>query len=396
MYTYIIDVKHAQAGMTLAESAYITTASGSSMLAARKGMQLDATMIKMLTTRNVPSIEILSVTEITDIPVVVKNAPTPKRDPNAPPPETRVYVKNSIDNKLKEDAVESIKELFKCDFSSESEKNRTTAFQCVKNIESVVDNLVEVIASDSSGLVHIANLKDFDDYTYHHSLSVAILSIATGRELGLDEATLAKLGRCAMMHDIGKQMVPLEIITKRGILTKDEFETVKNHSVLGAVKLQSLGIGDEEMWNGIMYHHEKVNGKGYPKQLKGDAIPLFSKIVAVADVYDAVTSYRSYRSPMLPTEAFNIIFKDINIAFDGKIVKAFFSKLDLYPVNTIVELSDGRLAIVAESDHSFRLRPTVKVWGSEELIYLAAAANKEIEIVAVMNPSELPAGYDFM
>jgi HD-GYP domain-containing protein (c-di-GMP phosphodiesterase class II) len=223
-----------------------------------------------------------------------------------------------------------------------------------------------------------------------------MLSMTTGRVLGLDEDTLFRLGRCAMMHDIGKQMIPLEIINKKGKLTDAEFTTIKNHPVIGATNLKAAAIGDIELWNGILFHHEKVNGGGYPRGLKGKDIPLFSKIISVADVYDAVTSYRSYRLPMLPSEAFDVISRDVNTAFELDVVKAFFAKLELYPVNTIIELSDGRLGMVVESEGASRLRPTIRIWGSTELVNLAANMNQGINIVGVLNPSDLPDGYEFM
>jgi HD-GYP domain-containing protein (c-di-GMP phosphodiesterase class II) len=144
-----------------------------------------------------------------------------------------------------------------------------------------------------------------------------------------------------------------------------------------------------------MFHHEKVNGSGYPKGLKGKGIPIFSKIISVADVYDAVTSYRSYRLPMLPSEAFELISRDVNVAFELDVVKAFFAKLELYPMNTIVELSDGRLGMVVESEGASRLKPCIRIWGSTEIINLASAMNSTVSIVGVMNPQDLPPGYEF-
>ncbi|MCL1842233.1 MAG: HD-GYP domain-containing protein [Defluviitaleaceae bacterium] len=401
MYTHKIKISDAQPGMKLAEPVYIVTNSGTNMLAARKGALLDSALLAMLTKRNVEMLEILSENPPEDVAIaekqarpVVKNVATSDFELPKAPPEKYAPVESAINDKLKNEAVDSVKELFTC--FSEGGINKTTAYQCVNNVESVVNDLLGVLSNDTSGLVHINNLKHFDDYTYHHSLSVSILSMATGRELGLDEDTLFRLGRCAMMHDIGKQLIPIEIINKKGKLTPEEFETVQKHPVLGANSLKQNAVGDVEMWNGIMFHHEKINGTGYPNQLKSKDIPLFSKIISVADVYDAVTSYRSYRTPMLPSEAFDIIVKDAGSSFEYKVIKAFFAKLEIYPVNTIIELNDGRLAIVYESDPNFRLRPAVRLWGSEEVIYLASAANQHLDIVSVINPQDMPPGYEFM
>jgi len=195
-----------------------------------------------------------------------------------------------------------------------------------------------------------------------------------------------------MMHDIGKQTIPIEIINKKSKLTDAEYLQIKNHSIQGAITLKNSGIGDIELWNAVMFHHEKVNGTGYPKGLHGKDIPLFSKIIAVADVYDAITSYRAYRNPLLPSETFEIIRKDVTHAFDYEVVKAFFEKLELYPVNTIVELSDGRLGIVVADDSvsRSRLRPTVRIWGTSQIEYLSTPINMDISIIGVHRLDDFP------
>ncbi|MCL2216107.1 MAG: HD-GYP domain-containing protein [Defluviitaleaceae bacterium] len=397
--------------MTLAEPVYITTTTGANMLLARQGMQLDKNMLITFERRNVAKITIVSDTpdaspkdggvgivpkkpQPAPVPMAAPTAAAPPQEKPKPQPEKNfVPVKSVVDEKLKEEAVESVKQLFDC-FSSKDGMNKTTAYRCVNDVNNVVDDLLSTLQADPTGLVHINDLKSYDEYTYHHSLSVSILSIATGRELGLDSGTLQRLGRCAMMHDIGKQLLPFSIIGKRGKLTDEEFLAVKNHPVLGAATLKKYAVGDNELWNGIMFHHERTDGSGYPKGLKGKDIPLFSKIISVADVYDAITSFRPYRSPMLPSDAFEIIRRDIGKAFEFDIVKAFFSKLEIYPLNTIVELSDGRLGMVVECGQAHRLRPVIRIWGSTELVDLVEPINQKIEIVSVMSPSDLPSGYE--
>lgn len=392
MFIRNIKIENAEPGMKLASSMYISTASNPNMLAARKDSILDERTIKMLAIRGIQRLPVYSRFEPSEDEVLIQKKQPMDAAPGTVKTEKHVPIKTVIDDKLKDEAVDSVRQLFNC-FSEEGEDNKTTAFQCVNNLESVVSDLLDVLTADTTGLIHISDLKHFDEYTYHHSLSVSILSMATGRELGMDSDTLLRLGRCAMLHDIGKQLIPLKIINKKGKLTNEEFEVIQMHPLLGADSLKSKGIGDTELWNGIMLHHEKLNGTGYPKQLKGDAIPLFSRIISVADVYDAITSYRSYRNPMSPSEAFDIIFKDVNTAFDGNIVKAFFQRLELYPINTIVELSDGRVAIVIERDSRFRLRPVIRIWGSDEVIYLASTAYCNTEIIGVLKSSDLPPGY---
>ncbi|MCL1845916.1 MAG: HD-GYP domain-containing protein [Defluviitaleaceae bacterium] len=390
MNTYCINTRDAKEGMIVAEPTYFTTKSDTQMLAAPTGAELDKNLIDYMIARGVKTVEVFSDVPLDDI-VVARPKKTLKYKPPEQPEQLKPVVP-VVSEELKEEAVGCVKDLFDC-LSAKDGVNKTTAYKCVSEVEGIVDDLVEILSADSTSLVHISNLKSFDDYTFHHSLSVSLLAMATGRELGFDEKTLFRLGRCAIMHDIGKQAVPKEIINKKGRLNAREFEIVRQHVFLGASTLKANDIGDEELWDAIMCHHEKINGSGYPKKLKGTKIPLFAKIISVADVYDAITSYRSYRNPMLPSEAFNIIFKEVGVSFEYPVVKAFFAKLELYPLNTIVVLSDGRLAVIHDSDTKFRLRPAVRLWGSDEIIYLAATANRDLHIVDVMRPDEIPADY---
>jgi HD-GYP domain-containing protein (c-di-GMP phosphodiesterase class II) len=375
MYSVKTKIEDVTPGMMLAESVYFPTNSGAFHLAARKGTEIDELALKRFAENDIKTVNIYS----KDPPVAIQTEELPP-------------VEELFDEQLKDDAVDSVKQLFSC-ANNEEGLNKTTAYQCVTNLESVVGDLLGVITDDSMGSFHINDLKAYDEYTYHHSLSVAVLAMATGRELGMDSAALFRLGRCAMMHDFGKQMIPIDIINKAGKLTNEEFEIVKSHPLLGANSFKDTDIGDDELWNGILHHHEKINGSGYPNKLQAKEIPIFSKIIAAADVYDAITSYRSYRLPMQPTEAFDIIFKDIGTAFDYEITRAFYKKLEFYPVNSIVELSDGRIAVVVENG-SFKLRPVVRIWGSKNVINLASSAYNDINILRTMTASDLPAGYE--
>jgi len=438
MYIYCVNLNKAE-GMKLAEPIYVTVgASTSPVLAAREGAVLDENLIKRLLRYGVSMVDIFSEEAIEGLDESIARAQKRKENnakkereriaqeereeerkrkemeeaarlathervvrPPASikadlPPETIAPIKSVIDQKLKEEAIGSIQELFTCFNLKPGETlNKTTAYQCVSNVEKVVSDLVDVLEEDAGGFIHISSLKSFDEYTYHHSLSVALLSMSTGRALKLHEDVIFRLGRCAMMHDIGKKMVPLDIINKKGKLTDAEYEKIKHHAIQGAITLKNSGIGDIELWNAVMFHHEKVDGSGYPKGLHGKDIPLFSKIIAVADVYDAITSYRTYRNPLLPSETFEIIRRDVNKAFDYEVVKAFFEKLDFYPINTIVELSDGRLGIVIadEASSRSRLRPTIRIWGTSQIEYLAAPINMDISIVNVHRLEDFPSEF---
>jgi len=299
------------------------------------------------------------------------------------PPEALPEVKPLLDEKLREEAVNGIRRMFDAVSEADSDENMTTAYQAVKELDAVVDQLVETLNSESGALVHISDLKSYDEYTYHHSLSVAVLSIAIGQKMSLGEDELKMIGRCAMMHDIGKMLIPPGIINKPSKLTDEEFALIKSHSALGYNYLQKGGIGDDRFRLGVLCHHEKINGRGYPGGLNSEKIPFLSRIISVADVYDAVTSYRSYRMPLAPAEALEIIMGDVGNAFDYDIVKAFIEKLELYPLNTCIELSDGRRAIVTDNANS--MRPVVRIIKTGEELDLFDFKNLTLLISRVID-----------
>jgi len=271
--------------------------------------------------------------------------------------EERDFVKRAnppITNELKGKAIGSLSDLFSAAAGSEVHDSA----RVVGEVEAVVDQLVTSIGSDRGTLVNISNLKSYDEYTYHHSLSVAVLSIAIGQYIGLDYRELNELGKCAMMHDIGKRAVPIEIIHKTSRLNDEEFTTIKGHSPLGYNYLLKENIGDEKLRKGVLCHHEKIDGTGYPHHLKGNEIPLWAKVISVADVYDALTSNRPYRQPMQPSEAIEFVMGGVGSAFDFDIVSAFVEKVELYPAGSYIELSDGRTALVLNTKNN--MRPVVR------------------------------------
>ena len=288
-----------------------------------------------------------------------------------------------IDKKLREAAVNSIRNMFRMANESKTTENMTTAYIAIKEIEDVVDKLIDTLSEEEHSLIHIADLKSYDEYTYHHSLSVAVLSIAIGQSMGLSEHEIRMLGKCAMLHDIGKIFIPSEIINKTSSLTDEEFEIIKGHSRHSFEFIAKWSVGDVTLRLGVLSHHEKVDGTGYPNGLAGDEIPLLSKIISVADVYDAVTSYRSYRSPMPPAEAVDLVMSQIGTAFDYEVVRVFIAKLMPYPINTCIELSNKRFGIVI--DNKYPMRPVIQMTDNGEVVDLLGLQNLSIMIVRIVD-----------
>ena len=370
LYRVSIPVNDAKVGMICANPIFFRNEHDDEVMLVRADAPLTDTIIKNLKLREISEVMIFS------------DEPPPAKAPkqyDEPPVELvpTPPIESVISDELHKEAMLSIKGLF--DLASGS--SVVTAYQVVKELNNVVDQLVETMSSEQAGMIHISNLKSFDEYTYHHSLSVAVLAIAIGQEMGVRNRELKKLGRCAIMHDIGKVMVPIEIINKPSHLTPEEFKIITEHSENGAKYLRREGIGDAQLWGEVSCHHEKFDGTGYPKGLRGKDIPLFSRITSVADVYDALTSYRPYRKPLLPATAFEMIMVDVGRIFDFEIVSAFTKIVELYPLNTVLTLSDKRTGIVI--DNRYSLRPILRMLDDGELLNLADLGNLSLMIEQV-------------
>lgn len=242
------------------------------------------------------------------------------------------------------------------------------ASRVVEQIDQVVELLVDSLGTDRAALININDLKTHDEYTFHHSLSVAVLAIAIGQHMGLDRAQLNRLGKAGILHDIGKTAIPAELINKPNRLTDPEFTLMKTHSSAGYDFLVKQGIGDEDIQQGVLSHHERVDGSGYPNRLTQDQIPLFALIISVADVYDALTSHRPYRLPMAPGEATEYIMAGVDSSFDFQVVSSFVQKVSLYPVGSYIQLNDGRVCVVMNNEN--HMRPVVRTLVSGKILDL--------------------------
>ena len=224
-----------------------------------------------------------------------------------------------LEPQLRDEALDTLETIFT---KLGGEGVHETAAQVARKVDAVVNRMVGSILSEGNALVNINDLKSYDDYTFHHSLSVAVLSLAIGQRLGYSSDELNRLGFCAMMHDIGKIAIPVEIIRKASKLDSKEMNLIRTHSTAGYKYLMEAGIGDDELWQGVLSHHEKVDGTGYPLGLRDDEIPEWGRIITVADVYDALTSNRPYRKPLEPAEAIEYIMGGTGTSFDFEMVQA--------------------------------------------------------------------------
>ena len=268
-------------------------------------------------------------------------------------------------------------------FSKSAFDKNTIQSHMLTNVKNILDDIVEQIISNRDAVVNVLNLKSFDQYTYQHSVDVAVLSVLIGKEMGLVRRELIELGTAAFFHDIGKMFISQAILNKPSSLTKDEFEEVKRHPQLGYDYLKNMLGMSEVICKTALYHHERFAiPDGYPSQITGIEIPLYARIVAVADTYDAITSKRPYKEAMRANEAYELIMGSSGSHFDPVVVNAFTKKIAPFPVGITVRLSNGKEGIVFQNHENFLLRPIIKVMDSPRgtLLDLLDPENLDITI----------------
>lgn len=231
----------------------------------------------------------------------------------------------------------------------------------VDSVKVMVNRLIDELLANDDILVNLSEIKSVDDYTFEHSVNVCILSLITGIGLGFDVFRLRDLGTGAILHDIGKMCIPREILKKPSQLTVDEFEEIKKHTVFGYDILKKSGKVNLVSAFIAFGHHERYDGSGYPLQLKSGNIQQYARIVAVADVYDALTSDRVYRKKLKPNEVFEYITSHGAHHFDPRVIESFVKYVTIYPVGTGVLLNTRERALVVRANRIKPTRPVIRI-----------------------------------
>ena len=281
------------------------------------------------------------------------------------------YSTNEIEDIIKPDLRQKAKKIVKDSFNNIFEiagkntmspvKAKKLSDQYFENINSLVNIIVDEIHSQRDLLIKMVDIKTLDDYTYEHCVNVAILSLIIGIELKFNKDKLYDLAIGAILHDLGKTYIPKEILLKTSELNEDEFTLIKHHSYKGYEYLkENMNVSSVSRII-VLQHHEKVDGTGYPNGLTGDEINDCSKVVSVADIYDALTSDRPYRPAKSPNEALEFLMGGSGTYFDYEVVKAFIKRVVPYPEGTMVKLSNGQVGIIEEINPKFTLRPKIRI-----------------------------------
>jgi putative nucleotidyltransferase with HDIG domain len=235
----------------------------------------------------------------------------------------------------------------------------------VRKAKRLMQNAVNSIMQDESTLLGLANIKNYDDYTFNHSVNVAIYAIALGQRAGIPKKHLAHLGMAGLFHDIGKTRIPKEILNKTGKLTAEEWSVMRAHSLLGTEIVMSMkewGELSTRMIDGTFEHHLKYDLTGYPKLTRKKKVSLFGKMITLADFYDALVRPRVYnRFPFLSEKILGFMLERSGKDFDPALVKIFVNMLGIFPLGTLVLLNTNEMGIVVQISEDSELidRPRV-------------------------------------
>jgi HD-GYP domain-containing protein (c-di-GMP phosphodiesterase class II) len=229
-----------------------------------------------------------------------------------------------------------------------------------------VAECVNSVLQSPDAMLWLTQLKNKHEYAMHHSLNVCVLAIVIGRHLNLPEKDLQNLGLCGLMHDVGKTLIPLHILDKKGALDEEELKIMRSHSVLGYELLRASDHIHGSAIETALTHHERIDGAGYPRRIHQGGISDFSKIIAIADTYNSITNNKPYEASRTHLDAIGILANVSGEQLDPTLVVKFVEGLGIYPPGCLVELTNKAVGIVIEVNEGMKLRPKIVLVRDEE------------------------------
>jgi putative nucleotidyltransferase with HDIG domain len=250
----------------------------------------------------------------------------------------------------------------------------------VQSINKISTHIIKEFSTVSDVINYLHLARPLDDYTYSHSLNVSLMSIIIAKWLNLNNEEIDEIATAGLLHDIGKTKIPENLPQKPGKLTSEEFNEVKKHTLLGYMMMDNIKDATVNMKYSVLMHHEKIDGSGYPIGAYGDTIPLFPKIVAVADIYDAMTSNRAYRNRMCPFEVIKNFEMQTFGKLDTKVLTVFLKNIANSYINDFVELNTGEICEIVFINPNRIWQPIVR-FGTE---YIDLSINNNRFIKAII------------
>ncbi|NMM62726.1 HD-GYP domain-containing protein [Clostridium sp. P21] len=286
-----------------------------------------------------------------------------------------IEVKNVISDELRIQAIKSIKSIY---------NNSSNIGRTINMVENIAKSIMFEILNSKNIMINMIDIKTFDDYMYTHCLNVGVLAAVVGVGLNLETKRIEKLTAAGLLHDIGKVFISKEVLNKTENLTKEEEKLIQSHSELGYKYIKQYYTIPVTSYVGVLQHHERFDGKGYPDGKKGEEISKFGRIICLCDAYDKLVTKTATTKACIPSEAIEYIMANNGQIFDPKLVKIFLRRVAPYPVGSILKLSNGERVIVIENNEECSIRPKVRNVETKEIYDLTYDWNlRNVTIVAV-------------
>lgn len=270
-----------------------------------------------------------------------------------------IIVPDMISDDTRRKALTQIRTTFKS--LMENNNRRRAVGSLDKEIRGVLSLIIDDLSSHKEAMLMLMNLNITDHYLFQHSMNVCIYSCMLGMHKGYSRNDLMTLGLGALLHDIGKTQVPAHILQKAGRLTDEEFDIIRQHAELGFNLLRNETNIPLVTAHCALQHHERIDGSGYPRGIKGEEIHDFAQWIGLVDSYDAMTTHRTYRQTLLPHQAMEVIFTGAGTLYDVDKIKAFRDKVAIYPLGVTVRLYTGEVGVVVDINSAFPQRPVVRI-----------------------------------
>lgn len=270
-----------------------------------------------------------------------------------------IKVKDILPPEIRSNTIRAAKEMWQQAEGRNQQKNKGTTNRAKQ--DKIIMPVIEALIANPRRLVELIDLKPEEHYLYYHAANAVILSVLIGVEMGLSGVQLYELGLSALLHDVGNIFIPRSILEKPGKLTPEEFNIIKSHTDLGFEYLRENFEISIEGCMGALQHHENYDGSGYPTGLKREKISIYGRIIAITDVYDALTSQRPFRQMLYPPEAMEFMNSKAGTMFDPGLLKAFQRVVPLYPTGMCVELDSGVRGIVVQNYVGAPDRPKLRL-----------------------------------
>jgi len=297
------------------------------------------------------------------------------------------FIRIKIYDTTEETIVASGTELFKAQYTEDANLVKSILHDIsigkdldIAKVNEVSDSIISRINENRDIMECINQMRTADEYTYSHSVNVSLLCMLIGKWMKFDYAKVKTLVNAGLLHDVGKGKIPMELLNKPGALTKSEFEEVKKHTIYGYKIVITIPDIDEGILKGILMHHEREDGSGYPFGVKSEQLHEYAKIISIADIYDAMTSNRPYKNKESPFIVFELMEKDSFGVLDHKITSTFINNISAYYIGNFVKLSTGDIGEIIYINPKHISQPIVKV----NDIFIDLSSDRNIKILELI------------